>query len=102
VLSVDLVGSSRISPAQVGWAVGRVGSRRVQSDRPDDQPDDQHPRQVPPLVEAEESRRRSDSGPSGRVTAGARRGRTLTARSVQAARDEGGQKTEDEISIDVV
>jgi hypothetical protein len=26
VLSVDLVGSSRIWPAQVGWAVGRVGS----------------------------------------------------------------------------
>jgi hypothetical protein len=41
VLSVDLVGSRRIWPAQVGWAVGRIGSRRVQSDRPDDQRDDQ-------------------------------------------------------------
>jgi hypothetical protein len=43
VISVDLVGSGRIWPAQVGWTVGRVGSRRVQSDRLDDQRDDQVP-----------------------------------------------------------
>jgi hypothetical protein len=43
VLSVDLVGSRRIWPAQVGWVVGRVGSGRVQSDRLDDQRDDQVP-----------------------------------------------------------
>jgi hypothetical protein len=42
VLCVDLVGSRRIWPAQVGEAVDRVGSRRVLSDRLDDQRDDQH------------------------------------------------------------
>ena len=46
VLCVDLVGSRRILAAQVGWAVGRVGSRRVPSDRADDQRDDQVPRHV--------------------------------------------------------
>jgi hypothetical protein len=41
VLSVRLVGSRRIWPAQVGCLVDPVGSRRVPSDRLDDQPDDQ-------------------------------------------------------------
>jgi hypothetical protein len=41
VLCVGLVGSRRICPAHVGYVVGRVGSRRVPSDRLDDQPDDQ-------------------------------------------------------------
>jgi hypothetical protein len=41
VLCVDLVGSRRIWPAQVGWVVDLVGSRRVLSDRLDDQTDDQ-------------------------------------------------------------
>ena len=41
VLCVDLVGSRRIWPAQVGWVVDLVGSRPVPSDRLDDQMDDQ-------------------------------------------------------------
>jgi hypothetical protein len=41
MLSVDLVGSRPIWPAQVGRPVDLVGSRRVPSDRLDDQPDDQ-------------------------------------------------------------
>jgi hypothetical protein len=41
VLCVDLVGSRRIWPAQVGCLVDLDGSSRVPSDRLDDQPDDQ-------------------------------------------------------------
>ena len=41
VLCVDLVGSRRIWPAQVGCLVDPDGSRRVPSDRLDDQTDDQ-------------------------------------------------------------
>jgi hypothetical protein len=41
VLGVDLVGSSRIWPAQVGWLVDLVGSRPVLLDRLVDQPDNQ-------------------------------------------------------------
>ena len=41
VLCVDLVGSRRIWPAQVGCLVDLVGSSRVPSDRVDDQTDDQ-------------------------------------------------------------
>jgi hypothetical protein len=37
VLCVELVGPRRICPAHVGCVVGRVGSRRVPSDRLDDQ-----------------------------------------------------------------
>src|ERR671912_392442 len=36
MLGVDLVGSRRIWPAQVGWLVGLDGSRRIQTDRVDD------------------------------------------------------------------
>jgi len=43
VLCVDLVGSSRIWPAQVGRVVDLDGSRRLPSDRLDDQTDDQVP-----------------------------------------------------------
>jgi hypothetical protein len=41
VLSVGLLGSRRICPAQMGCVVGRVGSRRKQLDRPGDHRDDQ-------------------------------------------------------------
>ena len=41
VRCLDLVGSRPIWPAQVGGFIGRVGSRRVQSDRLDDHRDDQ-------------------------------------------------------------
>jgi hypothetical protein len=41
MLGVDLVGSRRIWPAQVGCRVGLDGSRRIQKDRLDDQMDDQ-------------------------------------------------------------
>jgi hypothetical protein len=41
MLGVDLDGSRRIEPAQVGCRVGPDGSRRIQKDRLDDQTDDQ-------------------------------------------------------------
>jgi hypothetical protein len=37
MLGIDLVGSRRIYPAQVGCPVGPDGSRRIQTDRLDDQ-----------------------------------------------------------------
>jgi hypothetical protein len=40
MLGVDLVGSRRIWPAQVGFPVGPDGSRRIQKDRLDDRLDD--------------------------------------------------------------
>jgi hypothetical protein len=44
MLGVDLVGSRRIWPAQVGCLVDLVGSRPIQKDRLDDHSDDQgHP-----------------------------------------------------------
>jgi hypothetical protein len=43
MLGVDLDGSRRIEPAQVGWPVGLDGSRRIQTDRLDDHSDDQVP-----------------------------------------------------------
>jgi hypothetical protein len=44
MFGVDLVGSRRIWPAQVGCLVDLVGSRPIQKDRLDDHSDDQgHP-----------------------------------------------------------
>jgi hypothetical protein len=55
MLGVDLDGSRRILPAQIGWLVGLDGSRRIQKDRLDDQMDDQGA-----------SDRKSDGKPSNR------------------------------------
>jgi hypothetical protein len=85
VLCVDLVGSRRIWPAQVGRVVDLDGSRPVPSDRLDDQPDDQARGDVLAPSRWGRAANRSSSAPKGTVkrrhSRSARRDRQIARRS---------------------